>query len=111
MNRLKVLDRDRDGVFKKAFHYLNTCGTVRAMSAKVSAKPVPVAILLRVSADKQETARQENELRAVAKARGWQVAEVCEETTTGRADIGGASRIASRGGAGCRRQHSQAAGA
>lgn len=57
------------------------------MSAKVSAKPVPVAILLRVSTDKQETARQENELRAVAAARGWQVAEVCEETITGRADL------------------------
>ena len=57
------------------------------MSTKVSSKPVPVAILLRVSTDKQETARQENELRAVAKARGWEVAEICEETITGRADM------------------------
>ncbi|HWB04291.1 MAG TPA: recombinase family protein [Verrucomicrobiales bacterium] len=57
------------------------------MSTKVSAKPVPAAILLRVSTDKQETARQETELRAVAKAKGWAGVEVCEETITGRADI------------------------
>lgn len=58
------------------------------MSAKVSAKPVPVAILVRVSTDRQENARQVNELRAVAEAKGWTVAEVCEETITGRADAG-----------------------
>ena len=57
------------------------------MSTKVSAKPIPAAILLRVSTDRQETARQENELRAVAKALGWNVVEVCEETITGRADM------------------------
>ena len=60
---------------------------MQGMSAKVSAKPVPVAILLRVSTDKQETSRQETELRAAAQARGWDVVEVCEETITGRADM------------------------
>ena len=35
----------------------------------------------------QENA-QVNELRAVADAKGWDVAEVCEETVTGRADAG-----------------------
>jgi len=53
-----------------------------------SAKPpVPVAILLRVSTDRQETARQRNELRAVAENKGWNVVEVCEETVTGRAGM------------------------
>lgn len=48
---------------------------------------VPVAILVRVSTAKQETARQVSELKAVAKAKGWDVVEVCEETVSGSADI------------------------
>ena len=49
--------------------------------------PVPVAILVRVSTAKQETARQVSELRAVAVSKGWQVVEVCEElAVSGRAD-------------------------
>lgn len=48
---------------------------------------VPVAILVRVSTAKQETARQVSELRAHAEAKGWQVVEVCEEQgISGRAD-------------------------
>jgi DNA invertase Pin-like site-specific DNA recombinase len=74
-------------VFKKPIDYLNTSRNVEGMSTKVSAKPIPAALLLRVSTDRQETARQENELRAVAQARGWEVIEVCEETVSGRADL------------------------
>ena len=59
------------------------------MSAKVSDKPpIPAAILVRVSSDRQENTRQVNELRAVAEAKGWTVAEVCRETITGKADAG-----------------------
>ena len=57
------------------------------MTAKHEAKPVPVAILVRVSTAKQETKRQESELRAVAEAKGWQVVEVIEE-----AGVSGASK-------------------
>ena len=57
------------------------------MSAKVSPQKTPVAILLRVSTDRQETARQQSELRAVAEGKGWEVVEVCEETVTGRAGM------------------------
>lgn len=54
---------------------------------KAKPAPVPVAILVRVSTNKQETSRQLHELRAVADARGWQVVEVCEETVSGNADM------------------------
>lgn len=54
---------------------------------KPAASPVPVAILVRVSTAKQETARQVSELRALAESKGWQVAAVCEEAgVSGRAD-------------------------
>jgi DNA invertase Pin-like site-specific DNA recombinase len=54
---------------------------------KAAAAPVPVAILVRVSTAKQETTRQVSELRAHAKAKGWNVVEVCEELAiSGRAD-------------------------
>lgn len=46
----------------------------------------PVAILVRVSTAKQETARQISELRAYADAKGYDVVEVCEETVSGRAE-------------------------
>lgn len=46
----------------------------------------PVAILVRVSTAKQETARQISELRAYADAKGYEVVEICEETVSGRAD-------------------------
>jgi len=42
-------------------------------------KPIPVAILVRVSTQKQETDRQKTELEAVASAKGWTVFEVIEE--------------------------------
>lgn len=40
-----------------------------------------------MSTSKQETQRQRHELEAVAKSKGWQVVEVCEETVSGSADI------------------------
>lgn len=46
----------------------------------------PVAILVRVSTVRQETARQISELRAYADAKGFDVVEICEETISGRAD-------------------------
>ena len=49
---------------------------------------VPVAILIRVSTDRQETVRQLTELQNLADQKGWQVVEVCEETITGSADVG-----------------------
>lgn len=52
-----------------------------------NSKPqLPVAILVRVSTIKQETARQVSELRAYADAKGYEVVEVCHETISGRAD-------------------------
>lgn len=54
---------------------------------KANAPPVPVAILVRVSTNKQETSRQLHELRGVADARNWNVVEVCEETVSGSADL------------------------
>lgn len=48
--------------------------------------PLPVAILVRVSTAKQETARQVSELKAVAESKGWQVVAICEEqAVSGRA--------------------------
>jgi DNA invertase Pin-like site-specific DNA recombinase len=57
------------------------------MKNKSSAKAVPVAIIVRVSTNKQETLRQRHELEDVAKAKGWTVVEVCDETVSGSADI------------------------
>jgi len=48
---------------------------------------VPVAIVVRVSTSRQETERQRHELEGVAKSKGWQVIEVCEETVSGSANI------------------------
>jgi DNA invertase Pin-like site-specific DNA recombinase len=47
---------------------------------------IPVAILVRVSTDRQAHARQIHDLQAVAAAKGWEVVEVVEETITGRAN-------------------------
>lgn len=49
-------------------------------------KTIPVAILIRVSTNKQETERQRHELAVVAESKGWQVVEVCEEMISGSAD-------------------------
>jgi len=73
------------GVFTKSFDCLNTSGIVEHM--KASKPSVPVAIIVRVSTSKQETARQVSELEALATAKGWQVVEVCKETVSGSADI------------------------
>ncbi len=58
-----------------------------SMKAVTCSKIVPVAIIVRVSTNKQETQRQRHELEAVARSKGWQVVEVCEETVSGSADI------------------------
>lgn len=54
---------------------------------KPEAKPTPVAVVVRVSTSKQETARQVSDLQALAEAKGWQVVEVCEETISGSAAL------------------------
>jgi len=46
----------------------------------------PVAILIRVSTSKQETARQLGELTHYAASKGYSVLEVCKETVTGDAE-------------------------
>jgi len=51
------------------------------------AQTVPVAILVRVSTNRQETSRQIHDLQAVADAKGWNVVEVCQETVSGSANI------------------------
>jgi DNA invertase Pin-like site-specific DNA recombinase len=52
----------------------------------MSKAKVPVAILVRVSTVKQETDRQISELHAYAKAKGYDVVEVCRETVSGTAN-------------------------
>jgi Resolvase, N terminal domain len=47
---------------------------------------IPVAILVRVSTAKQETARQISELRQYADGKDYEVLEVCEETISGSAE-------------------------
>lgn len=47
---------------------------------------IPSVIFVRVSTSRQETDRQEHELRAVAEQKGWTVIEVCREKVSGRAD-------------------------
>src|SRR5207244_7682266 len=46
----------------------------------------PVVILVRVSTVKQETDRQISELRSYAKAKGYDVLEICRETISGMAN-------------------------
>jgi DNA invertase Pin-like site-specific DNA recombinase len=48
---------------------------------------IPVAILVRVSTQKQETARQLTELTQYADSKGYSVLEICKETITGDADL------------------------
>src|SRR5207253_10010037 len=47
---------------------------------------IPVAILVRVSTAKQETARKISELRQYADGKGYEVIEVCQETISGSAE-------------------------
>ena len=56
------------------------------MLLATSNNSIPVAILVRVSTQKQETARQVSELRGYAQAKGYNVVEVCEEVISGKAD-------------------------
>lgn len=53
---------------------------------KASPSPIPVAILVRVSTQKQETSRQVSELRAYAEQKNYEVVKVCKETVSGRAE-------------------------
>lgn len=48
----------------------------------------PVAILVRVSTVKQETARQVSELETYADSKNYEVVEICEETISGTAEDG-----------------------
>jgi DNA invertase Pin-like site-specific DNA recombinase len=47
-----------------------------------------VAVLVRVSTAKQETARQISELKEYAIAKGYEVVEICQETISGSAENG-----------------------
>ncbi|HEV2714382.1 MAG TPA: recombinase family protein [Terriglobales bacterium] len=49
-------------------------------------KKIPVVILVRVSSIRQETDRQISELRSYAKAKGYDVVEICRETISGTAN-------------------------
>lgn len=69
-------------VFRKPLLILNTIDRITSVIKAV----IPVAILVRVSTHKQETARQVAELQAHAHASGFHVVEVCRETISGRAD-------------------------
>ena len=51
----------------------------------MKARPIPVAILVRVSTTKQETARQVSELASYAKSKGYEVVETCKEEISGAA--------------------------
>src|ERR1700730_17847165 len=48
----------------------------------------PVAILVRVSTVRQETARQVSELQAYAESKKYEVVAVCHETVSGTAEDG-----------------------
>ena len=73
---------DRQKVCSKQ-HMIKT--TQRRQYRKRMNDKTPVAILIRVSTSKQETARQLTELTDYAAARGYSVVEVCKETITGDA--------------------------
>ena len=47
---------------------------------------IPIAILVRVSTARQETARQISELKQYATGKGFEVVEVCQETISGSAE-------------------------
>ncbi|MBK8091731.1 MAG: recombinase family protein [Verrucomicrobiaceae bacterium] len=60
-----------------------------AHSARIAAmekRSLPVAILVRVSTNRQETDRQVSELTAYAAKKGYEVVEVCKETVSGKSD-------------------------
>jgi DNA invertase Pin-like site-specific DNA recombinase len=56
------------------------------MKTKSQSAQVPVAILVRVSTQRQETARQVTELEEYARQKGYAVIEICRETVSGKAD-------------------------
>jgi len=47
---------------------------------------IPVAILVRVSTNRQETDRQISDLTDYATSKGYRIVEICQETISGRAD-------------------------
>ena len=68
-------------------HYRVVADAIRINKFKAHApSKVPVAILVRVSTAKQETARQIAELRKYAADKGYVVVDVCEETISGGAN-------------------------
>lgn len=58
-----------------------------SMKAPRAHQSVPVAVLVRVSTSRQETQRQKTELEQLARSKGWEIVEVCEETISGSAGI------------------------
>src|SRR5438477_3835665 len=60
----------------------------RSLTSRIHMKKpqIPVAILVRVSTAKQDTARQISELRQYADGKGYDVIEVCQETISGGAE-------------------------
>jgi DNA invertase Pin-like site-specific DNA recombinase len=69
-------------VFRNTLDFLNTSISLASMRRKTN---IPIAILIRISTSKQETARQLSELTQYAADKGYLVVEVCEETVTGDA--------------------------
>lgn len=68
-------------------HLINSIHIASCSHMNANQPALPVAIVVRVSTSKQETARQVTELEALAKSKGWAVVEVCEETVSGSANI------------------------
>jgi DNA invertase Pin-like site-specific DNA recombinase len=52
------------------------------------AEKIPVALLVRVSTQRQQTDRQVSELRSFALSKGFEILEICEEKISGRASAG-----------------------
>lgn len=86
----------RGGTRKRIFFCIqeNTCFSeyiqhTPGMATTRNGKAIPVAILARVSTDKQDTTRQIDELNQAAADQGWQVVEVIDETgVSGKAGEG-----------------------
>lgn len=74
--------RESLGGFTKTLPFLSPLASVFRMKQT----RVPVAIVIRASTSRQVTDRQERELRAVAREKGWEVVDVIIETISGRAE-------------------------
>jgi DNA invertase Pin-like site-specific DNA recombinase len=67
-------------------HSISWIQRAKVVAMETSQRKIPVAILVRVSTVKQETARQISELQSYADAKGYEVVEICKETVSGRAE-------------------------